>query len=168
MKRLLLLTPIILLVGCQNPAPISASPIQDIKTAVDAGGTPTIIGTVQQGLLDAEWNLDQAIVVGALPANDPADACLHQGLTQIGIEPNPNGQAATPAPSFVPKISDLISAGSVLYIRAQQLKALQGGGGLQVPVACEAVIGRFVLDAGKAGAGALPGGSIISNILPKP
>jgi len=152
--------------ACATQPPISANPVQDVTQAAAANSLP-LVGTVQQGLLDAEFNLDNAIVVGALPKTDPADACLHGALTQIGIEPQANGTPATPLPSFTPKVSDLISAGSVLYIRAQQLKALQGAGGLTVPVPCEAIIGQFVLDAGKAGAGALPGGNIITSILPK-
>lgn len=150
-----------------NPGPISANPIQDTQAHLSQVGAGQLGGVIQQGLLDAEFNLDQAIIVGALPKDDPADACLHGALTQIGIEPKPDGTAGTPAPSFTPRESDLISRGSVLYIRAQQAKALAGGGGLTVPVGCEAIIGRIMLDAAKAGGSLLPGGSIISNILPR-
>lgn len=153
MKRLIPLTIAAALAACAGstlpPPPISANPVQNIQQAVAA----TPIGqTVVQGLQDAEWNLDQAIVVGALPSDDPADACMHSALTQAGIEP---GSTAAPAPSFVPKVSDLISGGSVLYILAQQAKAVQGGG-INVPVPCEALVGKFVLDAGALGLQAAP------------
>src|ERR1700677_2996981 len=62
-----------------NTIPISANPISEANGAAQN----TQIGqTVDAGLLNAEWNLDQAIVVGALPATDPADACMHSALTQ--------------------------------------------------------------------------------------
>lgn len=144
------------LAGCSSPPPISSNPTQTVTNAV----AQTPIGkTVQQGLLDSEWNLDQAIAIGVLPANDPADACLHAALTQIGIEPG-----TTPPPSaqqFTPRISDLLSGGSVLYILAQQAKQLKSQAGITVPVACEAVVGKFVLDAGALGLNAVPGGAIV-------
>lgn len=171
MRKLLFILPLLALGACadKNPGPISANPVQDVNAhlAQVAPGAAMVGGTIQQGLLDAEWNLDQAILVGALPKNDPADSCLHGALTQLGIEPNTDGTAPPPAPSFTPRESDLISRGSVLYIRAQQAKALAGGGGLTVPVGCEAIIGRIMLDAAKQGGNLVPGGSIINQFLPK-
>lgn len=150
--------------GCSSPPPISTNPVQTITSQVAA----TPVGkTVEQGLLDAEWNLDQAISIGALPAGDPADGCLHSALTLIGIEPGSNGQP-TPAPAqFTPRISDLISGGSVLYILAQQAKQAQAGG-INVPVACEALVGQFVIQAGALGLQAIPAASILPAPLLKP
>ena len=147
------------LVACSTPQPVSTSPAQDVLTATAPLGT-----TIQQGLLDAEWNLDQAIAIGVLPANDPADACLHQGLTAMGLEPStPGGPAPTPA-SFVPKESDLVSIGSVLYIRAQQAKALGVGGTVTLPPGCDAIIGRLVVQGAAAAKSIVPGGQILPTI----
>jgi hypothetical protein len=76
--------------------------------------------TVQAGLLNAEWNLDQAIALGMLPANDHADACMHAALTKIGIEPAQAGKPGAKSPaSFTPRVTDLISGGAVLYIQGR-------------------------------------------------
>jgi len=155
-RKLAFVLAALVLAACSSPPPISSNPVQTITNTVAA----TPVGqTVQQGLLDSEWNLDQAISIGVLPTNDPADACLHAGLTQIGIEPG--SAPPTPTQQFTPKISDLISGGSVLYILAQQAKQLKGQAGITVPVACEAVVGKFVLDAGALGLNAIPGGAIV-------
>jgi hypothetical protein len=121
--------------GCTTQ--ISASPINDVT-----GGTAAA-GVLAKDFQSAAWNLDQAVSVGALAADDPAPACLHAILTDLGME-------GPPPPSFTPRNDGLVSAGSILYIRAQQLKKIQGGG-ITVPVSCEAVIGRFTMDAVKAG-----------------
>lgn len=148
------------LVGCAQ-APISANPIQSTVTAVVP---QQVQQTVQTDLLSAEWNLDQAIAVGALAPDDPADKCLHGALTQIGIEPPPPGTTPTVPPSFAPKNDGLVSLGAVLYVRFQQLKKLQGGGSLTIPTDCKALVGQFVLDAGAAGIKGLPGGSLIPTL----
>lgn len=146
----LLLVGALALTACQT---LSANPAADITTNV----AKTDLGKVIiQGLLDATSNLDQAVTVGALPKSDPAPGCFHAVLTQLGIDP------ANPAPagaSFTPKESDLISLGSVLYIRAQQLKAAQGGG-IQVPADCKLLVAQFMLDAAAYGAKGLPGGGL--------
>jgi hypothetical protein len=138
-----------LLAGCTT---ISANPARDALASSGKVGT-----TVQQGLLDASSNLDQAIAVGALDKADPAAACLHGVLQQLGIDPTLPVQG--PGTSFTPKISDLISLGSVLYIRAQQLQKLQGAGVI-TPPSCKALIGQFVLDAAAAGVRNQPGGGL--------
>lgn len=163
MKRILLLLPL-LAAACTSssvPPPVitNAPPAQQINTAIQA----TPVGqTIDQGLLDTEFNLDSAIGIGVLPASDPADACVHQVNTQIGIEPTPAG-VTPPAPpqSFQPKVTDLISGGSVLYILAAQAKAAVASGGISVPVSCEALIGQFVIRAGTVGLQAIPGAAIL-------
>lgn len=137
-------------VGCTT---ISANPIADLpKTQLG--------GVVIQGLQDASFNLDSAVTVHALTADDPAPPCFHAVLGKLGADP------ANPAPagaSFTPKVSDLISAGSVLYIRAQQLKQAQGAGVI-VPASCKLLITDFLLDAAGAGVSGLPGGGLLPKL----
>lgn len=144
-----------LLSGCASPPVISSAPATPIEKIIQ--GSPTIT----TGLQNAAWNLDQAVAIGALKKDDPAPVCIHGILQQAGLEPIA-GQ--TPAASFTPKVSDLISGGSVLYIVAQQAKAAKAQNFSQ-PVACDAVIGMFVRDAVTAGltasASAVPGVSLV-------
>ncbi len=150
MIRWLVLAWALALTSCQT---LSGNPAADITTTA----AKTDLGkVVVQGLLDATYDLDQAVAVGALPKSDPAPGCFHAVLTQLGLDP------ANPAPagsSFTPKISDLISLGSVLYVRAQQLKGAQGGG-IQVPADCKLLVAQFMLDAAAYGAKGLPGGGL--------
>ena len=150
-----------------TPLPISANPIQDIKNAVaPTTGTNDL---VTQGLLDASFNLHSAVTVGALSATDQVPACVDSVLTDLGI--NPDGTPTTQAQSFTPKVSDLISLGSVIYIRAQQAKKLQAAG-LPESTSCDAVIGQIVRAAAKSGikigAGIVSGGiaAPILGVLP--
>jgi hypothetical protein len=148
-----LLATLSLLILCAGCSSISAN------LAVDAGAGSGPLGkAIQQGLLDATFNLDSAVKVGALDAIDPAPPCFHGVLQQLGIDPSLPTQG--PGTSFTPKVSDLISAGSVLYIRAQQLRKLQGAG-VQTPVACKALIGQFLIDAAGAGVKIQPGGGLL-------
>ena len=93
-------------------------------------------------LIAAAYNLDQAVLVGALPADDPAPVCVHGVLINAGIELPPGTTA--PA-SFEPKREGLVSSGAIAYIKLQQLKA-QSGKVLKVPVSCKALIGQIVVD----------------------
>lgn len=139
-----------------STAPVSAN-------ATQATTSPKIVTDLQS----AEFNLDNAVTVGALSANDPAPACLHNALTQLGIEP---GTTASTPPSFQPKNDGFFSAAAILYIRAAQVKKLTGGNSIQVPVSCKALIGQIVMDAIAAGnkVGGLSGlpGSGVLNALP--
>lgn len=144
--------------GCSNPAPISASPITNATTALGALGGGSASDLVTTGILNAQYNLDNAVKVGALAATDPAPACVDQAVAIMGI-------GGTPAASFTPKISDAISAGSVGYIYFQQVKSLTGGS-ITLPQSCLAILGQMVLDVQKgvnqAAIGALiPGAGII-------
>ena len=170
-----------LLAGCAHPVPIGNTPQQTILNTGAAVGGSTATGINSQvitGLQDSAYNFDNAMAIGALPANDPASNCVHGVLKQLGadvvVTPAgytpvvlPNGQPAT---SFTPRVSDLISSGSVVYILAQQAKQLQAGGlGASVPMGCTALVGQIVIDAAKAGikvgAGVFTGG-LTSAILP--
>lgn len=159
MKRLVPIALVALLAGCAGngqPLPISANPIQDIKSVIAPSGGNDL---VTQGLLDASFNLHSAVTVGALSASDQVPACVDSVLGDLGI--NPDGTPTTQAQSFTPKVSDLISLGSVIYIRAQQAKKLQAAG-LPESTSCDAVIGQIVRAAAKSGikvgAGILSGG----------
>lgn len=120
------------------------------------GGAPTGIritnSTIATDLQSAAYNLDQAVAVGALTADDPAPKCVHDVLVKAGIE-LPAGQAAPK--SFTPKHDGVASAGAIAYILAQQAKALQGTVG-QVSPNCEALVGRIVIDSAKAAGKAVP------------
>ena len=143
-----------LLAACQTMVPITNNPQQQIGGVIAA--TP-LGGTVVTGLKDAEFNLDSAISIGVLPSTDPADACVHSSLQAIGQE-----GSATPTPNqqFNPKVSDLISGGSVVYILAAQARTLAANGGLALPQSCETLVGHFVLTGINAPANAIIGGAI--------
>lgn len=143
------------LASCATPPTISSNPVQTAANAVAA--TP-LGGTVVQGLKDAEFNLDSAISIGVLDKTDPADACVHSSLIAIGQE---SGQTPpAPVQTFVPKVSDLISAGSVAYIIAHQAKQVAASGGLTLPPSCEQIVGEFVLKGVNA-----PANAVISGVI---
>jgi hypothetical protein len=156
MLRILVLAAALLaLAGCATPPPISSNPVQTAANAVAA--TP-LGGTVVQGLKDAEFNLDSAISIGVLDKTDPADACVHSSLVAIGQE---SGQTPpVPVQTFTPKVSDLISAGSVAYILAHQAKQVAAAGGLALPPSCEQIVGEFVLKGVNA-----PANAVISGVI---
>lgn len=135
MKRFVTLASVLLLSACQQTITASPTPLSIVPAPV--------ANTIQDDLLAAENNLQQAMTIGALPSTDPAYACVHAVNTQLGIEPAASG--TTPPASFTPANKGLASAGSILYIQVQQLKKLTG----QTPVAaasCQQLIGQLVID----------------------
>lgn len=118
---------------CACAAPITNNrSTAGIQVSPDSG--------VGKDLLAAGFNLDSAIAIGVLPADDPASTCIHGVLKQAGLEV----PAGTPAvASFIPEDKGAVSVGSIAYIRAQQLQGLKG---IQLPIDCEALIGKFVID----------------------
>jgi hypothetical protein len=159
------------LAGCANPPAISANPIASgvndinaVAAAIAPNSAPAAAAAIQTGLLNAEWNLDQAIKAKVLPASDPADLCLHQVNTQLGIEPAAAGAPATPVASFVPRETGLIDTGSVVYIQIQQAKQVAAGGVAQIPPGCTSVVGMLVIDAASVGIKGLPGGNLLPNL----
>lgn len=134
--------------GCANPPPVTTSPISTAIGAIPGAGS-----ALTTDITDAQYNFNQAVAIGALPASDPAPGCLNQAVAIMGI-------GATPANSFTPRIAGIVSGGSVVYIDAQQLKTLTGGLP-NVPSNCLQLIGQIVVDvnqaAGKTVIGALPG-----------
>jgi hypothetical protein len=137
------------LAGCAGPLQISSDPIPKVTN-------PTIVTDLQS----AAYDLDSAVTVGALAADDPAPKCLHGVLQKAGIETAPG---AAPAASFTPKVDGAASAGAVAYILAQQAKKLAGGG-VTLDVDCEALLGRVVIDGVKTTAKALPFSGVIRQL----
>ena len=172
MKQLLILFAVALLTtGCAQ-TPISANPLQDLQGSLGKGeGTASIIVT---DLQNQSWNLQEAMSVGALPSTDQAAGCVNSFLTEVGITvPSitppvagaPVAPATVAAPSFIPKVTGVFSESAVLYIRAQQLKALAASGGLTTTsTACDTMIVNFEKDALKAGVSVLPGSSLLAPI----
>ena len=147
MKKLLLAG--LMLAGCSS---VSGNVVQDVVNPPNKDDL--VAKAIIQGIQNATYNFDMAVQVGALPKSDPAAGCFHNLETQLGIDPQNPPPAGS---SFTPKVTDVISLGSVLYIRAQQLQSLQGGG-IQVPSDCKALIGTVTMDALRAGIKGLPGG----------
>lgn len=137
LSRLLPFGALLALGACAYPPPMAAAQTP----------APASESTVQAGLLNAEWNLDQAIALGMLPANDHADACMHAALIKIGIEPAQAGKpGAKPPASFTPRVTDLISGGALLYIQGEQARRAARHTTYVLP-SCMQIIGQFVLDA---------------------
>jgi hypothetical protein len=144
------------LAGCA--APISKS-----------GPVPLPAG-VARDLVATGWNLDQAVSVGAILPTDPAVACVHGVLAEAGLDtpacvppipPATTPICPAPAPSFVPENKGAVSAGSIAYIHAQQLKGLAS---VTVPMECDAIVGQFV----RLGLTKSAPASLLSNIIPAP
>jgi hypothetical protein len=118
----------------------------DKIVSTPAGGSlpiPITDPVAVKDLKSAASNLDQAVAIGALPANDPAPACLHDALQKAGIEIAPG---ATAPQSFAPTNDGVFSLGTILYIQVQQAKAMKGQG-ITVSQSCLALLGQIHLDA---------------------
>lgn len=143
------LLPFLMLGACQQP--VTGNIAHDVVSSV-SNPTAPISGSPQQAqtlnlgqtfvtdLLSAQFDLNSAVQVGALSATDPAPGCLNDVVAKLGIDPN-----APPLPSFVPKDDGVISLASILYIRYQQLQALQGGG-LTISPTCQQIVGKILID----------------------
>lgn len=81
-------------------------------------------------LVATSHNLDAAVQVGALPADDPAPGCIRAAVNRLGLDQE----------TFEPEISGLISAASVAYIKAKQIEN-------RAPVSneCKALVGDILL-----------------------
>jgi hypothetical protein len=147
----------LLLGGCGiNPnAPISSDVNQTITGTANASNSLTLSGTAPlsvsaprpaSGLVldaqDAMWDLDQAIIIGDLSADDNADKCLHTVLGKYGLDPTvttpPVVTSATPK-SFVPRKGGVLSLGAIAYIKAEQIKN-SGPPVIKLPESCGAVV----------------------------
>jgi hypothetical protein len=122
---------------------ILSTPDKIVSTPVGASlPVPITNKTIITDLQSAASNLDQAVAIGALPANDPAPKCIHDILQRAGIEALPG---AAPQQSFEPKNDGLASLGSIAYIQVQQQKAMSGHI-VPVSVDCKSLLGTFVID----------------------
>ena len=166
-RRTIITTAALLSVAaCSNPAPISSNPATTATNIVSnvIPGAASGQQAIQTQLLNAEWNLDQAVTIGILTTTDPVDQCVHQVNTQLGIEPVPSGGTVPPAPAqFTPRMTGLLDSGAVAYILAQQARAA-GQGGITVPTGCKAVIGDLVLKGAAGGIKLLPGGGLLPTL----
>lgn len=149
-RSIIAVAAVAVLAGCTTP--ISNNLPQDISQALGTGANSPVI----TDFTDAQYNLTQAIAVGALPANDPGAACLNSVATMLNI-------GGTPAVSFVPKIGGtyVLSGASVLYIRYNQVAALAGGN-LEPTAQCEQLMGKLQWDTLKA---ALQGANLAAPAL---
>lgn len=145
------------LAGCASPPKISSAPVNPVASVVASDAT------IATGLQNAAYNFDQAVAIGVLAADDPAAPCLHSALQLAGLEPLAGAPAVQ---SFTPKVTDLISAGSVLYIQAKQL---QGAKPFEASTSCKAIVGDVVLQALKAGftgaTSAIPGAGPLLSVI---
>lgn len=135
------------LLGLVACAQISGNPAQDALSSSGAFGTKVVLDAT-----DAQFNLSQAVAVGALDATDPAPECVARANALLGI-------GGDPLPSFTPKVDGVLSFTSVAYIRVQQLKKMAGG--VALPEPCYAVLGHMNIDALAAALRAAPGGGLL-------
>jgi hypothetical protein len=155
--RGLALVAALLLAGCARSAPISANPVQTLSAPV-AMQLPGMSQRIEEGLIEAAFNLDNAVKVGALDQNDPAPGCVHAVMKDLGLEPG-----TPPAESFAPKTDTLLGRGSVRYIELRQAQKLAGAG-VTVDASCKALIGQIVIDVGRGGFKSQPGGGLLPSL----
>ncbi len=137
--KLFLAAALIALGGCMSmPDKIVAVPQFAPDVAAQASVTyPPLV----RDLKAATENLDHAVAIGALPADDPAPKCFHDVLQRAGIELPPG--AKEPA-SFVPKRDGIVSDATIAYIIARQQSTATTR---PVATSCKELIGQFVVDA---------------------
>ena len=136
MRKLFLLLPLLFVAACSNTVS---------NTALDSS---SVLG---KDLAAAKFNLDSAVTIGALPADDPAVGCVSAVLADLGLDKE--------AVSFEPQREGVVSAGALIYIRVAQAKAFKDS--FKLPSDCDAVLGRLVIDSVKAGSKALPGAGLL-------
>ena len=124
-----------------------SGPITNVPVAVDPA---SVVG---KDLVAAKSNLQKAVEIGVLKPGDAALSCLSGVVHDLGLD------GETVVLSFDPENAGLVSAGSILYIRAQQLK--DAAQSFQLPAECEAVVGKFVIDAARVGRKTLPLGGLL-------
>ena len=138
MRKLFLMLPLLFVAACTST--ISSAPV-----GLDSA---SVLG---KDLAAAKFNLDNAIAVGALPADDPAAGCVTAVLADLGLDKD--------AVSFEPQREGVVSTGAIIYIRVAQAKAFKDS--FKLPSDCDAVLGRLVIDSVKAGSKALPGAGLL-------
>lgn len=143
------------------PEAVVVQPTPDSpKITLPAGTAPAFTPgpILARDLVSAAYNLDEAVRVGAIPANDPAVACVHDALQHSGLD----GGGAVQRQSFEPKKDGVVSMGAILYIMVEQARTQAAAAkAFELSPACLQIIGRLQVDAlkatAKAGLAVLPG-----------
>lgn len=113
-----LIVMVVLMSGCAAPIGAKYEP------------TTTAGKLIVRDLKAASENLNQAVAVGALPADDPAPGCLKAAVNRFGDRQE----------TFEPELAGVVSLSSVAYIQARQLEN-------RAPVSqeCKALLGDILL-----------------------
>jgi hypothetical protein len=145
---------------------ISGDLKQDIVGGLSTGGErPAPLEAIGTDLVNVDFNLTKAVEVGALLPDDPAQACVHGVVTDLGLNPEAPKE---PAPSFTPRSEGVLAKGSIAYIRVQQARRAARQPDYELSADCERLLGRIVLDAARAArriGSNLPGAGVIGRIL---
>ena len=118
LPTVVLIVMVVLMSGCAAP----------IGAKYEPG---TVAGQlIVRDLKAASANLNQAVAVGALQADDPAPGCLKAAVNRFG-----DGQE-----TFEPEIDGVLSLSTIAYIRARQIEN-------RAPVSeeCKALLGGILL-----------------------
>lgn len=150
---IIVLSTMIMAASCGTQS-ISGNPAADAQKAATSLQNDVVAKKIVEGIQNASWNFDQALLVGALKKDDPAPPCFHALMLDLGIDP---ASPPPPGSSFTPRVTDVISFGSVLYIRAQQAQDVQGAG-IKVPPSCDALVSLVIKDALRTGIKSQMGG----------
>lgn len=153
---------ILFLAGCAGAA------TTETITAVQPGATVTLPIPVAQGstiavdLQAAAVNADNYVAAGYLPKDDPLPGCLHSVLQATGLEGLP-GASTSPPQTYTVTNAGIASGGVIAYVKFKEAQAaISGAAGLNISVACRAVVGSLVIDNLKAlnsaALSAVPGG----------
>lgn len=130
----------------------------DLKVDIVAEAqSRSVSNAVAQGLVDASWNLNEAVRVGALLPDDAGPKCLNRIVADLGL------LADSPErPSFKPRVNGPISGAAVVYIRAKQALREKAQ---DVSFECKALVGEIMIAAVRRADDLVPGGGIISRVL---
>lgn len=145
MRRAIVVAMALLVTGCAGPITSGGPKLSGFGQAVN----------FDEGLREAKFNLENGVAIGVLPADDPALPCITGVMKTLGID-QPEGTVK----SFDPKTDELLGKATVLYIRARQAQSLAGQG-INVSPGCEQLIGKILIDAGRGGLRAQPGGGLL-------
>ena len=95
-------------------------------------GSGALAKVTATDLLDTAYNLDQAQMIGLLPADSPLPGCAHQINQQLGVEATPGAVAPQ---TFTPKVGGVASAATESYLLALKAAAPKTQG-ITLPAIC--------------------------------